>query len=103
MLLWLKKRVRVYRLLFHVWLKMAAKSLKLVLQLPHQRNAVVGSLPDVLSDEKRRHRSAVLKWALFTDPISVIAKVHSQWESQSWKIHRNFSFRKIDYYFIFIY
>ena len=82
---------------------MAAKSLKLVLQLMHQRNAVVGDWPNIFSDEKRCHRSSVFERPLFSDPIFCIPKVHSQRESQSWKIHRNFSSHKIDYYFIFIY
>ena len=77
--------------------------LKLLLQLPHQRDAVVGNLPDVLSDEKRRHRRAVFERPLFSDPIFRIAKVHSQWESKSWKIHQKFSPRKIDDYFNPIY
>ena len=78
---------------------MTAKSLKLPLQLPHQRDAVIGNLPDVLSDEKRRHRGAVFERPLFSNPLFRIAKVHSQWESKPRKIHQNFSSRKMDYYF----
>ena len=82
---------------------MTAKRLKLLLQLPHQGDAVVGNLPDVLSNKKRRHRGAVFEWPLFSDPIFRIAKVHSQWESKSWKIHQKFSSRKIDDYLVLIY
>ena len=45
-----EKHRRVYFPISHIGLEMTAESLKLLLQLPHQRDAVVGNLPDVLSD-----------------------------------------------------
>ena len=103
MLLRTEKHRRVYFPISHIGLEMTAESLKLLLQLPHQRDAVVGNLPDVLSDEKRRHRRAVFERPLFSDPIFCIAKVHSQWKSKSRKIHQKFSSRKIDDYLVLIY
>ena len=81
--LWIEKRVRIYRTFSHIRLEMTAEGLELMLQLMHQRNAVVGDRPNILSDEKRCHRSAVFERLLFSDPIFCIPKVHSQRESQS--------------------
>ena len=103
LLLWIEKGVCIYCPLSHIGLEVTAKGLKLMLQLMHQRNAVVGNRPNILSDKKRCHRSAVFERPLFSDPILCIPKVHSQRESQFWKTHQDFSSRKIDYYFIFIY
>ena len=103
LLLGIEKGVRIYCPLSHIRLEVTAECLKLMLQLMHQRDAVVGDWPNTLSDEKRCHRSAVFERPLFSDPILCIPKVHSQRESQFWKIHPNFSSRKIDYFFNFVY
>jgi hypothetical protein len=103
LLLRIEKGICVYHPLSYIGLKVTAKGLKLMLQLMHQRDTIVGYLCNILSNEKRCHCGAVFERLVLCNPIFRVPKVHSQRESQFGKAHMGSSSHKIDYYFIFIY
>ena len=70
---------------------MSAKGLELTLQIPKQRNALIGGFRDAPIYKERGNSGAVFKRPLIFNPISSTTEIHGHRKSQFWKVHCNAS------------